>query len=203
MSLSVRLAPLARFGVWLPALAWALALALTAWIAAIWYWRVAAPRPEQSVYAAQTDPAAAAREIATRHVFGAPAQVASEAPPPSQFQLLGVAANSGPSRGFAILQIVGQQPMPVIQGEELAPGVRLEKILPQSVELSIGGVRQTVPLSQSSAVPPAPLPGNALRPMVQPTPAQPMPGIAPAPAAAPPATGAPAAQAPNNDESEN
>jgi general secretion pathway protein C len=201
MSLSVRLAPLARFGVWLPALAWAVALALTAWIAAIWYWRLAAPRPEQSVYAAQTDPVAAAREVATRHVFGAPAQVATVAPP-SQFQLLGVAANSGPSRGFAILQIVGQQAVPVIQGEELAPGVRLEKILPQSVELSIGGVRQSVPLTQSSAIPPAPLPGNVPRPMVQPsvTPTSAPPGAAPA---APQAASTPAVQPPANDEPDN
>lgn len=192
MSLSVRLAPLARFGVLLPALAWAVALAISAWVAATWYWRLAGPRPEQSTYTSQTDPAAAAREIASRHMFGeapkAPAQVVEA----SRFQLLGVAANSGRSRGFAVIQVSGQTPQPVIQGEEVMPGVQLTKILPQSVELSVGGVPQTIRLADPSAgaVPPPPLPATASAP-------QPQPAPAPQPANAQPAQ-SPAAENPEN-----
>lgn len=141
------------------ALLWALALAVAAWICSGWYWRLRASAPLALPAAEQNDPVAAARAVAARHLFGEPARTQA-AQPVSSFQLLGVAANSGRSPGFAILKADGKPAQGFIVGEEVAPGARLAAVHADSVEIERSGARETIRLieaSKSSASPAAPL----------------------------------------------
>lgn len=150
MSLSRRLETVA------PALisvgAWALALLIAAWLAAAWYWRIKAPplaaRPQTNLI----DPTVASRDVASRHLFGeAPALPAGGVPaqPQSHFALVGVAAHSGTSPGFVVLQEDGKVAQGFVLGEEVSPGVKLAKITADSVELERGGARETLRLPEN------------------------------------------------------
>ncbi|HEX5127908.1 MAG TPA: type II secretion system protein N [Rhodocyclaceae bacterium] len=189
----------------MPSLAWLLALALSAWIAAGWYWRIAGTRPERSQYAALTDPLAAAREVSSHHLFGTSTQSGADSPVASvgQFRLLGVAANSGKSPGFAVLQEAGLPSISVVEGEDIAPGVKLLKVLPQSVELSRNGARETLRLSDAGNTPPLPVATggidsgvNAQPSVQQQTPAT----VAPSSRTLVPAGSTPASAAPSSSE---
>jgi hypothetical protein len=153
------------------AVLWALALAVVAWICASWYWRLRTPVPLALPASEVTDPVAAARGVGARHLFGEPAQN-SAAQPVSRFVLLGVAANSGRSPGFAILQEEGKSAQGFIVGEEVSPGAKLVAIHAESVEIERGGVRESVKLVD---------PATAHAAAVQPVSALPGQGIVPAP----------------------
>lgn len=156
-----------RPAAWLPVLAWVVVLGFTAWIAAGWYWRLAAPRGEQAVSAVVTDVQAVAREINSRNLFGAPTSVQEAAVVSnSRYKLIGVAANSGSAPGFAIFQVDDKASLAAVEGQEIEPGVKLLRVLPRSVEIERHGQRETVPLNDGgSAVPPPPVaPGNSQAP---------------------------------------
>ena len=70
----------ARLG---PLLAWSLALAVTAWVAADLFWRFSAPRAPALPFAAQADPQAAAQAIASRHLMGRSADTGQAAGAPA------------------------------------------------------------------------------------------------------------------------
>ena len=153
---------------------WALALAVVAWICASWYWRLRSPVPLALPSAEVTDPVAAARGVGVRHFFGEPAQN-SAAQPVSSFLLLGVAANSGRSPGFAILQEEGKSAQGFIVGEEVSPGAKLVAIHAESVEIERSGARETVKLVDpasvhaASAQPASALPGRGILPAAAPS----------------------------------
>lgn len=190
----------------LPFLAWAVVLAIVAWVAAGWYWRLASPRIEQAVPAVNTEVAAVTREIVGRNLFGAPvvaeqAQVVSN----SRYKLIGVAANSGRAPGFAILQVDDKASLSAIEGQEIEPGVKLVRVLPRAVEIERNGLRETVPLNESGAgVPPPPIAPAAAPQTFAPAATAPDPNAAarPSPQArpAPAPDGAPAPNSESNSD---
>jgi general secretion pathway protein C len=175
------------------ALVWLLAIALCAWIFAGWYWRIKAPRPVAAAPAEVTDPLAAAKLVSARHLFGEPGAAPVQAAAGStRYTLLGVAADSVSAHGFAVIQEEGKPADGFRLGEEISPGVRLDKIHAHAVELDRNGARETLPLNEAprtnaSAPPPTmnqpqprphmPPPSGNIR---RPPPVQP-----PAPAATP------------------
>ncbi|WP_417068274.1 type II secretion system protein N [Niveibacterium terrae] len=156
------------------AVLWVLALAVAAWICASWYWRLRSPVPLALPASEVTDPVAAARGVSARHLFGEPAQN-SPAQPVSRFVLLGVAANSGRSPGFAILQEEGKPAQGFIVGEEVSPGAKLVAIHAESVEIERSGARETVKLVDPASAHAAPvqsasaMPGHGNAPMPTPS----------------------------------
>jgi len=163
----------------IPAIAWLVVLSIGAWLGAGWFWRVSAPAVNGAIYAPIANAANAANEIASRHLFGAiqSEQQDASAPPEAavttDLRIMGVMTGSKHSPGFAVIQEEGKTSRSVIEGEEFLPGVRLEKVLPQGVELSRDGRREQLSLSnmQGSIVPPVPV--------LQPPPQQPV--LAPPP----------------------
>lgn len=144
----------------LPVLAWLLVLAFTAWVAAGWFWRLSAPPRQVALPSIQTQPAAVAREITSRNLFGVTGTGSAGQPvvSNSRYKLIGVAANTGTAPGFAILQVEGQPSIAAIEGQEFEPGVKLVRVLARSVEIERGGVRETIslqdqPLSLTERVP--------------------------------------------------
>ncbi|MBN8439821.1 MAG: hypothetical protein J0L95_17550 [Candidatus Accumulibacter sp.] len=135
----------------LPALAGGLALCLAAWLAADLFWRVFSPRPVVFLPTAQSDPAASARSIAGRHVMGAPPVVVAASS--AEWVLTGLATSAPGYPGFAVLAQGGGAPQGVYEGEELAAGVVLSKILPEAIELSSAGVVRRVGLVAAAPTP--------------------------------------------------
>lgn len=137
-----------------PALAWFGILILGAWLAAGWYWRLAAPAVSGAMHMPLADTAKAGAEIASRHLFGT-AQTSDarsgEASVTSHgIRIVGVMTGSSHSPGFAVIQDGGKSNRAVIEGEEIATSIKLERVLPQGVEISRNGQRETLALDSNT-----------------------------------------------------
>jgi len=131
------------------------AVALLGAVLAYWTWVWFAPRPEPRAEAAAVQSGSVASASA---IFGTVQRVQSAAAPTGiAMQLLGVVAAAGSRRGYAVVQLEDKQILAVLEGEEVAPGVRLAEVNPDHVILERGGVRETLAWPQRSATP-APVP---------------------------------------------
>lgn len=183
-----------------PVIAWLFLLAVLAWVAAGWFWRIAAPAANMGVFAPIADPMNAANEIASRHLFGVNTSSGTDNQPAvalsSSLKIIGVLTGNSLSPGFAVVQEDGKNTRPVIEGEDIVPGIRLLKVLAQGVEIQRDGQKDRLMLSTNqTGVPPAPmLLGNT--PAMQTPAIQPMqqPAVPPAAAIVPPP-----ARGPNGD----
>ena len=143
----------ARLG---PVLAWGVALAVTAWVAADLFWRFTAPRPPALPVASLADPQQAAQAIATRHLMGqgpaagSPTQVAA----PGRYTVQAVVTGAAGRPGWAIVAIDGGAQQGVVEGQEIRPGVTLSRVRADGIELTVGGARETVALAERSSAAP-------------------------------------------------
>ena len=148
-----------------PLLAWACALAMTAWVAADLFWRFSAPRPPALPVASLADPQAAAQAIASRHLMGnaATGTAGPAVAAPGRYALQAVVTGSGGRPGWAVLSIDGGPQQGVVEGQEFHPGVRLARVLADSIQITTGGGTQTVSLTErgSLGTPPGNGPGPA------------------------------------------
>lgn len=100
------------------------------------------------------DTTKAGAEIASRHLFGAEQTnktQSGEAPVASHpIRIVGVMTGSGRSPGFAVIQDEGKSNRAVIEGEEITAGIKLERVLPQGVEIRRNGQRETLPLDSNT-----------------------------------------------------
>ncbi len=131
--------------------AWAAVFLLAAWIIAGWIWDLAAPAPYAPPLAVAADSQKAADAVAARHWFGSDAVAPGDGKHVASYQLLGAMTGSGNKPGFAIISETGKPPMPVVEGEEFAPGVRLERVLPRAVEVRRQGATERLELPEKSA----------------------------------------------------
>ena len=156
---------------------WLGALFVVTWLAAEWFWRANAPDPVILPAQSISDPLLAAQSIASRHLMGDPqlGTPGSATQTSNQFQLTGAMTASKQHRGFAILAEDGKTPLPVMEGEELAPGVVLFKVFANKVELRRQGRTEFLEINDKTI-----LHGGAA---ISPESAATMPEIVPAPAA--------------------
>lgn len=173
----------ARLG---PLLAWGVALAVAAWVAADLFWRFTAPRPPALPVATEPDPLRAAQAIASRHLFGiaanpgAPAAVAAA---PGRYAVQAVVTGGAGRSGWAVLTIDGGPQQGFVEGQEVRPGVTLARVTSDGVELTVGGARQRVALADRGTTGAAQsAPGEPTVPPVQQFPDQPQP-VVPLPSA--------------------
>lgn len=142
---------------------WIVALGLTAWLAAGWFWRLTAPEPVALVTQQTTDPQTAARSVTQRHLFGdggtTPGSAA--APPARSFALFGAMTASRRQPGFAVIAETGKPAVSVFEGEEVAPGIRLEKVLADKVSIVRNGRSETLELLSGRSSIPAPVPATS------------------------------------------
>lgn len=175
---------------WLGRLATLAMLALLAWIGAGIFWSLTAPQTPRPATAMETDPQRAVQSIASRHLFGiAPVVTAASAvvSGPADIKLSGaIAAQQAGGRAFAILAIEGKPSQVVREGEEVMPGVKLQRVLSRQVELLRNGQTQMLNLPESgkggagqspapAATPVQPAqPGQPIQPVQAVQPAQPV-----------------------------
>ena len=160
----------ARLG---PLLAWSLALAVTAWVAADLFWRFSAPRAPALPFAAQADPQAAAQAIASRHLMGRSGdagQAAGVPAAPSRYAAHAVVTGAEGRPGWAILSIDGGAQQGFVEGQPIQPGTTLTEVRAESVLITSGGATQTIALTPrttggaSIASPPGAPPASASPP---------------------------------------
>ncbi|WP_079432924.1 type II secretion system protein N [Zoogloea sp. LCSB751] len=141
----------ARFA---PPVAWGVALALSAWVAADLFWRFSAPRAPALPVATVADPQAAAQAIASRHLMGqsagGPAAIAA---PVGRYTLQAVVTGSDGRPGWAVIAVDGGAQQGFVEGQEIQPGVRLATVGRDSIELSTGDARQTIKLVERGGAP--------------------------------------------------
>lgn len=155
-----------------PALAWLLAIAFAAWVAAELFWRFSAPPDAALPLKTDTDPRAAAQRIIGQQVFGAQAgQPGALALAPSlPIEVVGLATGFEGGSGFVILRSGGKVSSYVV-GDEISPGRRLQRILADRIEIDRQGSVEEIRLpvtpvtgiqpSDTSALPPDVLPPDS------------------------------------------
>ncbi len=127
---------------------------MLALVLAHWGWGFFAPAPLS--VAAPTVDGALPRRIAEAHLFGtgAPSVVSSEpiaSTAAGDLRLLGVFAQRD-GQGYALFRAGARGALFVAVGSEVAPGVRLEAVVPGGVTLVEGGVRHDIALRGASPV---------------------------------------------------
>lgn len=154
--------PLAAPSRVLASLAWLLALAFCAWVAAELFWQLAAPAPVAAVARHEPD----ARKVAARiglHI-GRASVVAHMAParaarPDVRYTVTGIATGFGALPGFVILQGEDGSTVSLSPGQALPDGRRLLRLMPEAAEFELDGRRSVLALPARGSAS-----GEALRP---------------------------------------
>ena len=122
-------------------LAWLLALGCAAAVAATLFWRYAAPPKAVLPVRADTDPRAVAQHINGQHPFAgeAPQRATTPTAGTSRYQVVGLATGFAGGSGFALLKSGDEAPQAYVEGEALAEGITLKRILGDGVELERNG----------------------------------------------------------------
>ena len=131
---------------------WLSALFILTWLSAEWFWRANAPDPVVLPTQTISDPLLAAQAIVSRHLMGVPqlTSTGSAGQGRNQYQLTGAMTASKGRRGFAVFAEDGQQPLAVMEGEELAPGVILYKVFASKVEITRQGRLEVLEINDKS-----------------------------------------------------
>ncbi len=118
------------------------ALGVLGLVLAYWSWAWLAPAALPAAVEVSAPPG---RLAAAGQLFGHDADGAgASAPTGLAVKLLGIIAGQPQGSGYALLQLDAKQTHVVRAGDELAPGVRVERVLPQQVILQRNGTRETL-----------------------------------------------------------
>lgn len=135
---------------WLGGLAALFMLALLAWIGAGIFWTLSAPESIRPSAPIETDLQRTLPALTERHLFGV-YLVATPTSAPSNIRLNGVIAAQRPGhRAYALLVIEGKPAQLVREGEEIAPGITLQRVMARQVEIQRGGQTQILSLPESA-----------------------------------------------------
>ena len=113
------------------------ALGILAVVLAYWTWAWLAPAPAPRAPGAVQP---AERASAAGGLFGVALQGVSS----TAIRLMGVVAAAGGQPGQAVLLLDGKLPVAVLEGAEVAPGLRLAEVHVDHVILERNGVRETL-----------------------------------------------------------
>jgi general secretion pathway protein C len=133
------------------------ALMLLAVVLAYWTWAWfgprAAPRAEP-----MSEPVS--RSTLASTLFGSlQSGPAAVAPTGLAIKLVGVVAASGNKPSYAVVQVDAKTILAVRAGEEIAPGIRLDKVFSDHVTLQRGGASEALALAERQKPVPAAAPG--------------------------------------------
>jgi type II secretion system (T2SS) protein C len=152
-------------------------LALLAWLGASIFWALTAPATPEPVVGIEVDPGRTAQAVAARHLFGEappPGAAVAQASAPTDIKLQGVIAPTRPGQpAVAVLAIAGKPSVSIREGDDVMPGVRVNRVFAREVELKRDGQIQSLHLpdrlsppvaQQQPAPPPAAARGSGSRP---------------------------------------
>jgi len=117
------------------------AIALLGAVLAYWSWAVLAPQPAPRAPAATP---AAGDASAAAALFGKAPQEQRSTASASSIRLLGVVADPGGKRGYAVLRLDAKRTVAVTEGAEVEPGLRLAEVHVDHIVLERNGARETL-----------------------------------------------------------
>jgi hypothetical protein len=117
--------------------AWVLALSMSGWIVAGWFWTSIAPATLALLVTPSADTLVAGQTIASRHLLGSATAAATPGATRQvgSYRLLGAMTGNGHTPGFAVLGEEGKPPQSFVEGEEIAPGATLYRVLAKAIEI--------------------------------------------------------------------
>jgi general secretion pathway protein C len=122
------------------------ALTLMALVLAYWTWAWLGPRTEPR---AEPLGEPVGRLSSVGSIVGtAQASLAAAVPAALPLKLIGVVAASGREPGYALVQVDAKKVFTVRAGDEISPGVRLEKVFPDRVTLKRTGSTEELTLAE-------------------------------------------------------
>jgi general secretion pathway protein C len=125
------------------------AAALLGVVLAYWSWALFAPPPAPRAPAALQ---AAGRASSAGALFGVAPQGSSAAATGSgALRLMGVVAAEGGRGGQAVLRLAGKRSLAVLEGDEIAPGLRLAEVHVDHIVLERNGARETLALPEKNS----------------------------------------------------
>lgn len=140
---------------WLGHLASGLMLMLLAWLCASIYWTLTLPTITPPATALETDPQRLAQAIGAHHLFGTadgPENMdgmGSLSSATGELRLIGaIAAQKDGRPAYALIAIEGSPPEVVREGDEVAPGIVLQRVLAREVTLLHHGRPRTLSLPE-------------------------------------------------------
>lgn len=131
---------------WLVRLLNSVLLVLAAIMCAHWFWIFAAPVVTASIEAPLAEAARSAALIQRAHLFGATANAPQVAAVRTDLALRGIYASR--DGGMAVIALDRGRMVTVRAGEEIAPGIKLERVLRDHVLVNQGGITQRIELPQ-------------------------------------------------------
>lgn len=127
------------------------ALGVLGLVLAYWSWAWLAPVPLAPAVDASAPPG---RLAAAGRLFGHDESAAGTTVPTGlAVKLLGIIASQPQGSGYALLQLDAKPTRVIRVGAELAPGIRVERVLPQRVILQRNGTRETLAWPHSGQAP--------------------------------------------------
>lgn len=135
-----------RVTTWLVRLLNSVLLVLAAIMCAHWFWIFAAPVVTASIEAPLAEAARSAALIQRAHLFGATANAPQVAAVRTDLALRGIYASR--DGGMAVIALDRGRMVTVRAGEEIAPGIKLERVLRDHVLVNQGGITQRIELPQ-------------------------------------------------------
>lgn len=136
---------------WLGKLTALAMLAVLAWLGTNIFWTLTTKVMLPPAMTLETDPQRAAQATMSRHILGEVASSEATAAAAMDIRLTGVIAAQHPGKAaMAFLSVDGKPATAVHEGEDVAPGITLNRVLPRQVELLRGGRPITVTLPQRS-----------------------------------------------------
>lgn len=148
-------------------------LAVLAWLGTNIFWTLTTTDVLPHAMVMETNPQQAAQLLAGRHLFGEAVSAEAVAVTSLDIRLTGVIATQQPGKtAMAFLALEGKPAMAVREGDEVAPGITLQRILPRQVELRRGGQTQILMLPQPKpSSPPSQALPQSSQALPQPSPA--------------------------------
>jgi general secretion pathway protein C len=152
----------------LPLIAVVTALLLLAWVLAHWTWAFLLPR-QQGLAPSLATPLLSkvlAEKVVALHLFGGSlsdnvAELTAPVAAPSNIGVKGVYAGRDGRSGFAVLVLDGK-PLSAVVGQEFAPGISLQRVYPDFIEIQRAGQVETVRMAEAPLPGAANLPANSL-----------------------------------------
>lgn len=125
------------------------ALALLGVVLAFWSWAWFAPPPAPRAPAAMQ---LSGRASSAAGLFGvAPQGAGAAASGSGALRLSGVVAATGGQVGYAVLRIDDKRSVAVLEGEEIAPGLRLAEVHADRIIVERNGARETLALPEKGS----------------------------------------------------
>lgn len=136
---------------WIPTICSAALLALLAWMGAHWFWTFAAPDSDAGSAGRETGSVRPLEAIQRSGLFGVSAASPASGSTASSADLVLRGISATRKGGMAVIAIDKGRTVAVSAGDEIVPGVRLERVLPDHVVVSRGGVAQRLDLPRRQA----------------------------------------------------